>query len=91
MESRIENACGGFTADVLVLLNAGNRGEQLRPILSDVKGDLAAFIRSGLIDSLAPIMVKLPPFVQQVVARALIEHVDWETVAEVISTNPEEN
>jgi hypothetical protein len=91
MTNRIENAYEGFTKDVITLLTIGGRSSELRPILEDVSGDLPAFIRSGVVDSLAPIMRTLPPFVQQVVARALVDHVDWQTVAAVVATNPEEN
>lgn len=91
MTSRIENAYEGFTADVITLLSLGDRSV-LRGIITDPDaGDRAAFIRKGIIDSLAPIMVRLPGFVQQITARALVDHVDWETVAAVVSTNPEEN
>ena len=91
MTSKIENAYEGFTADVITLLKIREGGREMRDIVADHKGDPVEFIRQGLIDSLAPIMLKLPLFVQQVVARALVDHVDWQTVAAVVSTNPEEN
>lgn len=91
MTSKIENAYEGFTADVITLLTIGDRAETTRALLSEYHGDLAEFVRTGIVESLAPIMAKLPLFVQQVVARALVDHVDWQTVAAVVSTNPEEN
>lgn len=91
MTSKIENGYEGFTKDVITLLTIGDRGRVLRPLLSGVNGDTAEFIRNGIVDSLAPIMVRLPAFVQQIVARALVDHVDWQTVAVVVLTNTEEN
>jgi hypothetical protein len=90
MTNRIENAYEGFTADVITLLTIGERRDQIRPLVGDAK-DRAEFLRSALIDVLAPIMRPLPAFIQQVVARAIVDHVDWQTVAAVVATNPEEN
>jgi hypothetical protein len=91
MTNRIENAYEGFTADVITLLTIGERRNQIRPLVGGVKGDRAEFLRSAIIDVLSPIMRPLPAFVQQVVARAIVDHVDWQTVAAVVATNPEEN
>lgn len=91
MTSKVENAYEGFTMDVITLLKVRDGGRELRGIIAEHSGDTAEFVKRGIIDSLAPIMLKLPLFVQQVVARALVDHVDWQTVAAVVSTNPEEN
>lgn len=91
MTSKLENAYEGFTADVITLLRMGDRDEMREILTGPGTGDRAAFIRKGIIDSLAPMMVRLPAFVQQITARALVEHVDWQTVAAVVVTNPEEN
>ena len=91
MTSKVENAYEGFTLDVITLLKIRDGGREVRDIIANHEGDAVDFLRRAIVDSLAPIMVKLPAFVQQVVARALVDHVDWQTVAAVVSTNPEEN
>lgn len=74
----------GFTDDVMTLLTIGgpDRVKQLRKIMDEVRGDsLDDFIRDGVIASLCPIMQNVPDFVKQIVARALLEHVDWSLIA----------
>lgn len=74
----------GFTDDVISLLGVGGveRRAQLLEIFEDVDQPLDEFIKENLIASLCPIMEKTPAFVRQVVARALLDHVDWKHVAQ---------
>lgn len=86
----------GFTRDVMKLMTAPERSgsARLREAMLMVDGDMAdkgQFLREGLIEVLAPIMLSTPPFVQQIVARALVDHVDWTAVARRAQVLPEEN
>lgn len=86
----------GFTRDVIALLTAPEKSGsgRLRETMLEVDGDLGAkgaFLRENVIEVLAPIMLKTPPFVQQIVARALVDHVDWSAVARRAQVSPEEN
>lgn len=85
------NTVDNFTGDVIDLLAAGGKDDRLR-ILRSVKNEpLPEFIRTGVCCSLVEFMDKAPWFVRQIVARALVEHVDWEAVAEWAVTDPEAN
>lgn len=81
----------GFTGDVIALIGVGNPDER-RAILRQVDDEpLGQFIRNGIVMSLTPFMQKAPAFVAQIVGRALMEHVDWDEVAEWAMTDPEAN
>lgn len=70
-----------FTGDVMSLMACRGKDEAVK-ILSMVDDQpLDEFIRDGLVMSLCPYMEKTPDFVKQIVARALLEHVDWQHVA----------
>lgn len=70
-----------FTGDVMTLLAIKGKDEAVR-VLSQVDDQpLDEFIRDGIIAALYPFMQNVPDFVKQVVARALMEHVDWGHVA----------
>lgn len=82
---------GGFTGDVITLLSIGDKA-QAREILKLVDGEpLPDFIRNGIVMSLAPSVQKLPAFAQQILGRALMEHVDWNAVAQWAMTDAEAN
>lgn len=86
----------GFTRDVITLLTAPERSgsPQLREAMLTLDGSLTekgTFLRENLIEVLSPIMLTTPPFVQQIVARALVDHVDWAAVARRAQVSPEEN
>jgi hypothetical protein len=86
---------GGFTQDVISLVTiAGNPGSQrMRQMVRDIQSpeERAKFLREGLVDVLSPVMQKTPPFVQQIVARAIVDHVDWDAVAKRLLVVPENN
>lgn len=87
MTSTINN----FTGDVIALLAVGGKDDRLR-ILRSVKNEpLPDFIRTGVCVSLVEFMENAPPFVRQIVARVLVEHVDWDAVAQWAVTDPEAN
>jgi hypothetical protein len=70
-----------FTGDVMTLLNLKGKDEIIR-VTSGVENDaLADFLRDNLFVSLYPHVDKMPNFVKQIVARALLDHVDWKHVA----------
>lgn len=84
-------AIDSFTGDVAALMRLGGRHKLDEAIRAVPRDELPEFLRRGLIETLAPIMLETPPFVQQIVGRALMEHVDWQTVAAMTATNPEAN
>lgn len=73
----------GFTSDVIALMHSGKPmdREKVMKEAKDERRELGAFLRDGMLAALAPAMEKAPGFVQQVMARALLEHVDWNLVA----------
>ena len=88
----------GFTHDVLTLVGLRAEGAKtIRDTLNNIEkrgGDIEAraeFLKSTLLSALAEDMVTAPPFVQQIVARALVDHVDWQAVAIRAATNVEAN
>ncbi len=88
----------GFTSDVLTLITLRKEGaDAIRDGLNQIEsrgGDLevrAGYLQTTLMGVLSEYMVKTPPFVQQIVARALMEHVDWKEVASRMSINVEAN
>lgn len=85
------NTVDNFTGDVIALLECGDKQQRLQ-IMRLVRDEpLPDFIRSGVVASLYPFMENAPGFVRQVVARALVDHVDWTAVAEWAVTDPEAN
>jgi hypothetical protein len=74
----------GFTDDVISLLSVGGeeRRAQMLEIFEDVDQPLDEFIKDNIIACLCPSMEKALPFVRQIVARALLDHVDWNHVAQ---------
>lgn len=83
------NTQDNFTGDVITLLTYHNRTE-IRQLLSKLGGNPEK-IREGLIDVMSPLMQLCPPFVQQICARVLMEHVDWQAVADAVLVDPEMN
>lgn len=84
----------GFTDDVITLCLMNEQGRSLlRSGYSMIekgggtKEDQATCLRAALLESLAEPMKKSPLFVQQIVARALLDHVDWEQVVAVTATD----
>lgn len=87
-------ATDGFTQDVITLVTLSEkRGDfTLRNIVRQIPPSARAdFIKSGVIGMLAPNMETMPAFVQSIVARAMLDHVDWDTVVSRITTTPENN
>jgi hypothetical protein len=90
------NATDDFTGDTITLMtNPGTSKkvrDSLRAALKKCRDEPAPdCIRECLFEALAPVMVPLPPYVQQITARVLMEHVDWDAVAAAILTDPEMN
>lgn len=85
----------GFTQDVISLITiAGSSGNQrMREAVLRIQDpdERIAFLRQGMIDVLSPFMQLMPLFVQQIVARAIMDHVDWEAVVERLLVVPENN
>lgn len=73
-----------FTGDVMTLLAVQGKDKAREVLLQADAETLHDFIRDGIIASLYPYMEDVPGFVKQVVARALLEHVDWKHVADWI-------
>lgn len=83
------NATDNFTGDVVILLTHRHHRE-VREAVNRLGGDPEK-IRECLIEVMAPLMQACPPFVQQICARVLMEHVDWPAVADAVLTDPEMN
>lgn len=84
----------GFTQDVITLVTiAGNCGnDKMREAVRNQPEEIRAeFLRDTLMTTLSPLMVIMPPFVQSMMARAIMDNVDWETVVERLLTIPENN
>lgn len=85
----------GFTQDVITLVSiAEEAGDgRMRDMVMEIQDpeDRVKFLREGLIDVMRPFMHLCPPFVQSIVARALMDHVDWEAVVERVLVIPENN
>lgn len=82
---------GGFTGDVITLLSIGGK-DKAREIVKGVDFEsLPNFIRNGIISSLMPSVSEAPDFAQQLLGRALMEHVDWAAVAQWLMTDAESN
>lgn len=85
------NTVDNFTGDVIALLECGDKQQRLQ-IMRLVRDEpLPDFIRTGVCVSLVEFMENAPPFVRQIVARVLVEHVDWDAVAQWAATDPEAN
>lgn len=78
-----------FTGDVVILLTHSHHKE-VREAIKKLGGDPEK-IRECLIEVMSPLMNLCPPFVQQICARVLMEHVDWQAVADAVLTDPEMN
>jgi hypothetical protein len=89
-------ASSDFTDDFLTMALAQSKKnrEGLRKSLRNIDGTNAErgeLVQTILIEEVSPHMRKLPPIIQQIVARVFMECVDWERLAATICTNPEEN
>lgn len=86
------NTHDNFTGDVVALLLHGGQARQVRHSLRMIDGDrLPEAIKDCLIEVMSPLMQACPPFVQQICARVLVEHVDWQAVADAVLADPEMN
>jgi hypothetical protein len=86
------NGIEGFTGDIINLLSAGGR-EKLRTLIREHSNGepVPDFIRRGLGSSIVPLIENAPDIVKQMVARAFLNHVDWNAVAAWAMVNPEDN
>jgi hypothetical protein len=81
-----------FTGDVISLLKHGGRDKLRSMIREHSDGEpVHDFIRRGLATALVPLMEDAPDIAKQIVARALLYHVDWQAVATWATVNPEDN
>jgi hypothetical protein len=73
----------GFTDDVISLLSVGGDEQKQRmlELYADTGEPLDEAIKTTIIGTLHPFMENTPSFVKQIVARAMLEHVDWKHVA----------
>jgi hypothetical protein len=88
------NATDDFTGDTITLVTGQSGAKMIRETFRDLineEGRSAEVVREAIVDCLSPIMRRLPPYVQQITARVLMEHVDWDAVAAAILTDPEMN
>lgn len=85
----------GFTQDVITLVTIpGNpHTPRIREAISRLSSteERVAYLRLGLVEVLTPYMNGIPPFVQSIVARALLDYVDWDAVVDRMMTIPENN
>jgi hypothetical protein len=85
----------GFTQDVITLLTLSKSGgvpRSLRAMVREIPAEeRPEFLRNGLVQVLGPFMALNPPFVQSLVARVIMEKVDWDTVVERFVTEAECN
>lgn len=89
---------GGFTDDVITLCKITTAGPALMRLafsaIEDDGGtleDKAAGMRSAFIASLREEAKKSHPFIQQIAARALLDHVDWKQVVLAVATDESQN
>lgn len=86
---------GGFTQDIISLITiAGSSGSrEMREAVQRLESpeERANLLREGLISVLSPHMKTMPLFVQQIVARAILDHVDWDAVVDRLLVIPENN
>jgi hypothetical protein len=84
----------GFTQDAIVLMTTGEESN-VRMIAKRIAGcpdeEAGEMLRSDTFAALTPLMKTLPAFVQQIVARAILEEVDWTAVAARVKCPPEMN
>jgi hypothetical protein len=83
----------GFTQDVITLMSvAGSFNDKLRKAVGNQEPEVRAeFLRDTLMVTLSPIMQIMPPFVQSIMVRAIVDSVDWKAVVERLLTIPENN
>lgn len=85
----------GFTQDVISLVTiAGSEGTRMmRDAVQKIQNreDQIDFLRDGLVQVLHPSMHAAPLFVRVIVARAIMEYVDWDAVIDRLLIVPENN
>lgn len=85
----------GFTQDVIALFRsapvAGPLARHAIGMLEREGADAAEVMKQGIIAALSPAMQVANPLVAQIVARALLEHVDWEQVVVSVATDESRN
>jgi|688.fasta_scaffold326651_4 hypothetical protein len=85
----------GFTQDVIALFQHAPIGRTLARhaigLLQQEGSDPAETMRQGIVEALSTEMQAANPLVAQIVARALLEHVDWEQVVVAVATDEKLN
>jgi hypothetical protein len=84
----------GFTQDVITLVTISDEEgcKKVRETIGSYDPEVRAeLLRNTLMAVMAPFMVMSPPFVQSIVARVLMDNVDWDAVVDRLLTVPENN
>lgn len=85
----------GFTQDVIALFQSAPIARPLARhaigMLEQEGADAAETMKQGIIAALSPAMQVANPLVAQIVARALLEHVDWKQVVVAVATDESRN
>lgn len=85
----------GFTQDIITAFRSAPislpLARQAIGLLGEEGYDAAQTMKEGIIAALTPEMAKANPIVAQIVARALLEHVDWEQVVVAVATDEKLN
>jgi hypothetical protein len=85
----------GFTQDIIAMFQSAPMGRTLARkaigLMEQEGGDIAETMKQGVIQALSPEMQGANPLVAQVVARALLEHVDWQQVVLSVATDESRN
>lgn len=78
-----------FTADVIDLIKCGPASGRLACMkaAADRGRPLAQEIQAGFVQTIGPFVEKSPAIVRQIVARALLDYVDWDAVARAWSAD----
>jgi len=87
----------GYTSDVLRFLLCGDDVAHLREVVREKSASLpsreyaAAFMKAAMFSALDPFVSETPCIVRDLLARALNDAVDWESVVNSICTDPAMN
>lgn len=84
----------GFTKDVIDLVTIGERigNFELRDAVRRIDPENRVdFMKTSVVCTLDPFVNTMPVFLKNIVARAIIEHVDWGAVVSRLVVTPEEN
>ena len=85
----------GFTQDIITMFQSAPVGRILARraigLMQQEGSDTAETMKQGIIEALSTEMRAANPLVAQIVARALLEHVDWDEVVVAVATDESSN